>query len=62
MIANVREYDYDQVKVQIENLIKTSYTYDDMQIVAAMKELVPEFISQNSKFEELDHKHESIQG
>ena len=62
MIANVREYDYDQVKVQIENLIKTSYTYDDMQIVAAMKELVPEFISQNSKFEELDHKHESAQG
>lgn len=60
MIANVREYDYDEVKKSIEELVKISYSYDDMKIVAAMKELVPEFVSQNSKFEELDHKKETV--
>lgn len=56
MIATVREYDYDEVKHKIENLIATSYTYDQMGIVAAMKDIVPEFISKNSCFEELDKK------
>lgn len=55
MIANVREYDYDEVKAKIEDLIKLSNSYDPMQIVAAMKSLVPEFISKNSEFEKLDH-------
>lgn len=54
MIANVREYDYDEVKEQIGHLIEVSYSYDEMKIVAAMKQLVPEFISKNSRFEELD--------
>ncbi|WP_300703368.1 nucleoside-diphosphate sugar epimerase/dehydratase [Bacteroides sp.] len=56
MIATVREYDYDEVKVCIENLIRISYTYDQMKIVSAMKELVPEFVSKNSCFEVLDMK------
>lgn len=56
MIANVREYDYDEVEKQIEHLVEVSYTYDQMKIVAAMKELVPEFISKNSCFEVLDKK------
>lgn len=55
MIANVREYDYEVVKEKIEKLIEISYSYDNLQIVAAMKNLVPEFISQNSPFEQLDH-------
>lgn len=55
MIATVREYDYDTIKHKIDNLIAISYTYDQMKIVAAMKEIVPEFISKNSCFEELDH-------
>ena len=54
MIANVREYDYDEVKEQIQHIIDVSYTYDQMKIVSAMKELVPEFISKNSCFEVLD--------
>lgn len=58
MIANVREYDYEDVKERIQKLIDVSYTYDQMKIVAAMKELVPEFISQNSCFEVLDPKKE----
>lgn len=56
MIATVREYDYDEVKDRIQHLIDVSYTYDQMKVVAAMKELVPEFISKNSRFEELDKK------
>lgn len=56
MIATVREYDYDEIKERIEDLIKVSYTYDQMSIVAAMKDIVPEFISKNSCFEELDKK------
>ena len=48
MIATVREYDYDEVKQRIQKLIEVSYTYDQMQIVAAMKDIVPEFISKNS--------------
>lgn len=56
MIATVREYDYDEVKDRIQHLINVSYTYDQMKIVAAMKDLVPEFISKNSCFEVLDKK------
>ena len=56
MIATVREYDYDEVKERIQKLIVVSYTYDQMKIVSAMKDIVPEFISKNSCFEALDKK------
>ena len=56
MIATVREYDYDEVKERIQKLIDVSYTYDQMKIVAAMKDIVPEFVSKNSCFEVLDKK------
>ena len=56
MIATVREYDYDEVKERIQKLIDVSYTYDEMKIVAAMKDIVPEFVSKNSCFEALDKK------
>ena len=58
MIATVREYNYDEVKERIRQLIDISYTYDPMKIVAAMKDIVPEFISKNSCFEVLDKKPE----
>ncbi len=54
MIATVREYDYEDVKERVQNLVKLSYTYDQMSIVGAMKDIVPEFISKNSCFEVLD--------
>ena len=41
MIATVREYDYDEVNERIQKLIDVSYTYDQMKIVAAMKDIVP---------------------
>lgn len=56
MIATVREYDYEDVKERIQKLIDLSYTYDQMKIVSAMKDIVPEFVSKNSCFESLDKK------
>ena len=54
MIANVREYDFEEVNEKIEELIALSYTFDEMKIVGGMKAIVPEFISKNSCFEKLD--------
>lgn len=53
-IANVREYDYSEVEHDIEELIKVSKQYDDMLTVKKMKEIVPEFKSNNSVYEALD--------
>jgi len=54
MIGNVREYDYDQVSEWLDKLLQATETYDEMKIVKIMKEIVPEFISNNSAFESLD--------
>ena len=56
MIADVREYDYEDVKVKIHELEEVAATYDQMKIVEKMKELVPEYVSKNSIFEQLDRK------
>ena len=53
-IAEVREYDYDEVCKQIDELIELSKRYDDMATVAKMKEIVPEYKSNNSIYEKLD--------
>ena len=45
MIANVREYDFDDISEDINGLINASYTFDSMRIVGRMKDLVPEFKS-----------------
>lgn len=55
-IAKVREYDYSEVSKQIDSLIALSHTYDDMAIVEKMKEIVPEYVSNNSKYFVLDKK------
>lgn len=54
MIAKVREYDYDTVSKEIQNLIEASYNFDTMETVRMMKKIVPEFLSKNSEFEVLD--------
>ena len=56
MIAEVREYDYEDVSDDIELLIQTSYQFDSMATVARMKDLVPEFKSLNSKYSVLDQQ------
>lgn len=53
-IAKVREYDYSEVNLTITDLIDNLPTLDDMDIVAAMKAMVPEFRSQNSRYSALD--------
>lgn len=53
-IAEVRQYDYDVVCKDIDDLISLSHDYDDMAIVAKMKSIVPEYKSNNSIYESLD--------
>ena len=53
-IAEVREYDYDQVSKDIDELVEISKHYDDMETVRKMKDIVPEYKSNNSIYEELD--------
>ena len=55
-IACVREYDWSDVSREIDALIAQSHTYDDMAVVASMKHIVPEYISNHSKYTVLDHK------
>lgn len=54
MIARVREFDFDVVSKQIDTLIETSYSNKPFTIVKQMKQLVPEYISNNSIYEQLD--------
>ncbi len=54
MIADVREYEYEEINHNVNALIQVSYDYDDMRTVKAMKRMVPEFRSINSPFEAVD--------
>ena len=54
MVAQVREYDYDVAVRNEERLLEASLSFEDMEIVKIMKEIVPEFKSQHSKYEMLD--------
>ena len=58
-IAEVREYDYDDVCKEINDLIEISKRYDDMKTVQKMKEIVPEYKSNNSVYEQLDKNQEN---
>jgi FlaA1/EpsC-like NDP-sugar epimerase len=53
-IAEVRQYDYDEVCKDIDELIEISKRYDNMATVAKMKSIVPEYKSNNSIYEQLD--------
>ena len=53
-IAEVREYDYNEVCKDINELVEISQQYDDMATVAKMKQIVPEYKSNNSVYEKLD--------
>ena len=56
MIAHVREYDYEVAMKNEEELLEISFTHDDMAIVEKMKEIVPEYKSQVSKYQVLDQR------
>ena len=55
-IAQVREYDYDKVSQDIDELVDLSKQFDNMATVKKMKEIVPEYKSNNSVYEVLDNK------
>ena len=53
-IAQVRAYDYADANLRIDALVHACAVEGDMRIVKRMKEIVPEFKSQHSKYEVLD--------
>ena len=53
-IAKVREYDYVQVSAEIDELVEIAKQFDNMATVRKMKEIVPEYKSNNSVYEVLD--------
>lgn len=54
MVARVREYDYETALANEIRLMQATDSYDDMEIVRIMKEIVPEYKSKESKYEVLD--------
>ena len=54
MVARVREFDFDSVSEQVDQLINTSRMSKPFMTVKMMKQLVPEYISNNSIYEQLD--------
>ncbi len=54
MIAKVRTYNLNEISNNIEQLVEVSKTCDKKALVRKMKTIVPEYISKNSVFEELD--------
>lgn len=54
LIAKVREYDFAWVQSEVAELVRLAKKHIALDTVAKMKEIVPEFISNNSTFEKLD--------
>ena len=53
-IAQVREYDYEEVCREIDDLVEISKNFDNMATVRKMKQIVPEYKSNNSVYEAID--------
>ncbi len=56
LIAKVMEYDFNTISNYINELSELASAKSDMNIVSKMKEIVPEYISNNSVFAQLDKK------
>ncbi|MBB3185957.1 polysaccharide biosynthesis protein [Microbacter margulisiae] len=56
MVAQVAEFRFEEVSQRIEELIALAYEMKTIQVVQKMKDLVPEFLSLNSIYEQLDQK------
>jgi FlaA1/EpsC-like NDP-sugar epimerase len=56
MIAKVKEYDFNVIEKEITELITLFDSQNNELLVKKMKQIVPEFISRNSIYEELDKK------
>lgn len=53
-IARAREYDFGEVSCEIDDLVETAKTFDKMETVREMKQIVPEYESNNSVYEVLN--------
>lgn len=56
MVAETREYDFESVQESIDSLIASAKLENDWKTVRIMKLMIPEFKSNNSKFERLDNQ------
>ncbi len=54
MIAKVREYNYEEIVRKVDRLIESAHQHYRLETVGLMKELVPEYISNNSAYEVLE--------
>jgi FlaA1/EpsC-like NDP-sugar epimerase len=61
LIAKVRVYDHAEISHDVNELIQKANANEYLEMVRKMKEIIPEFISKNSSFEELDIDNESEQ-
>jgi len=59
MIAKTKNFNLKKIKLRIEDLILT-HELTNIEIVTKLKEIVPEFISNNSEFEKLDGKNSKV--
>ena len=53
-VAEVRECEFAEISRQVDELVEISKHYNDMETVRKMKEIVPEYKSNNSVYEVLD--------
>lgn len=53
-IAKVRNYNHQEARQEIEELLKINKQHVNSRVVSKMKEIIPEFLSKNSIYEELD--------
>jgi FlaA1/EpsC-like NDP-sugar epimerase len=60
-IGKVRQYDYYEADARITDMLENLVVDTDEMIVSRMKDMVEEFISQNSKYEKLDQKVEELE-
>ncbi|WP_244948084.1 polysaccharide biosynthesis protein [Cyclobacterium qasimii] len=53
-IAKVLEYPYSEANVAISELLVINKHHDNLAVVQKMKQIIPEFLSKNSIYEDLD--------
>lgn len=58
MVAETREYDYDEILPMFDKMIGYAYANQEFLVVRTMKDIVPEYKSQNSIFQSVDNEIE----
>lgn len=61
-VARVRNYEYQEIACEIDELNEIAYTADILNTVRKMKQIIPEFVSKNSVFEKIDEEQMGVGG